>query len=58
MSEHNQVKMVEMNYDKDRPAADNPVKVQDLSLRDGHQSLFATSMYCSTRHRAACCQIW
>jgi len=42
MSEHNQVKMVEMNYDKDRPAAENPVKVQDLSLRDGHQSLFAT----------------
>ncbi len=42
MSEHNQVKMVEMNYDKDRPAAQNPVKVQDLSLRDGHQSLFAT----------------
>ena len=42
MSEHNQVKMVEMNYDKDRPVAQNPVKVQDLSLRDGHQSLFAT----------------
>jgi oxaloacetate decarboxylase alpha subunit/pyruvate carboxylase subunit B len=31
-----------MHYDKDRPAAANPVKVQDLSLRDGHQSLFAT----------------
>ncbi|MBU3953173.1 MAG: pyruvate carboxylase subunit B [Proteobacteria bacterium] len=42
MSEHNQVKMVGMNYDKDRPAAENPIKVQDLSLRDGHQSLFAT----------------
>ncbi|MCP3941971.1 MAG: pyruvate carboxylase subunit B [Desulfobacteraceae bacterium] len=42
MSEHNQVKMVEMNYDKSRPAAENPVKIQDLSLRDGHQSLFAT----------------
>jgi oxaloacetate decarboxylase alpha subunit/pyruvate carboxylase subunit B len=42
MSDHNQVKMTQMNYDKDRPAAANPVKVQDLSLRDGHQSLFAT----------------
>jgi len=42
MSEHDQVKMVEMNYDNDRPAAENPVKIQDLSLRDGHQSLFAT----------------
>jgi pyruvate carboxylase subunit B len=42
MSEHDQVKMVEMNYDKDRPKAENPLQVQDLSLRDGHQSLFAT----------------
>ena len=42
MSDQNQVKMTEMNYDKDRPAAANPVKIQDLSLRDGHQSLFAT----------------
>ncbi|PIE59784.1 MAG: carboxylase [Desulfobulbus propionicus] len=37
-----QVKMTAMNYDADRPAAENPVKVMDLSLRDGHQSLFAT----------------
>ena len=37
-----QVQMTEMNYDKDRPAAKNPVKIMDLSLRDGHQSLFAT----------------
>jgi len=37
-----EVKMTAMNYDKDRPAAENPVKVEDLSLRDGHQSLFAT----------------
>ena len=37
-----QVKMTTMNYDKDRPAADNPIKIMDLSLRDGHQSLFAT----------------
>lgn len=37
-----QVQMTEMNYDNDRPAAENPVKIMDLSLRDGHQSLFAT----------------
>jgi oxaloacetate decarboxylase alpha subunit/pyruvate carboxylase subunit B len=34
--------MTEMNYSADRPKAANPVKIQDLSLRDGHQSLFAT----------------
>lgn len=37
-----QVKMTTMNYAADRPKAENPLKVQDLSLRDGHQSLFAT----------------
>ncbi|WP_310599264.1 pyruvate carboxylase subunit B [Desulfobulbus sp.] len=37
-----QVKMTAMNYAIDRPKAENPVKVMDLSLRDGHQSLFAT----------------
>ena len=42
MSDENAVKMTPMNYDKDRPAAENPVKIEDLSLRDGHQSLFAT----------------
>jgi pyruvate carboxylase subunit B len=42
MSNHIQVKMTTMNYDKNRPKAENPVKVEDLSLRDGHQSLFAT----------------
>ncbi len=42
MSDEIQVKMTDMNYDKGRPAAENPVKVEDLSLRDGHQSLFAT----------------
>ncbi len=42
MSAHDQVKMTEMNYSKDRPKAENPVKIEDLSLRDGHQSLFAT----------------
>lgn len=36
------VKTTAMNYDADRPAAKNPVKIMDLSLRDGHQSLFAT----------------
>ena len=42
MSDHNQVNMASMNYDKDQPAAANPVKIEDLTLRDGHQSLFAT----------------
>ncbi len=42
MSDHTQVKMTKMDYGKDRPKAKNPVKVEDLSLRDGHQSLFAT----------------
>nr|WP_319393708.1 pyruvate carboxylase subunit B [uncultured Desulfobacter sp.] len=42
MTDHNEVKMVEMDYSQARPKAKNPLKVQDLSLRDGHQSLFAT----------------
>ena len=42
MSDHDQVKMTAMNYGKDRPKAQNPVKIMDLTLRDGHQSLFAT----------------
>jgi oxaloacetate decarboxylase alpha subunit/pyruvate carboxylase subunit B len=42
MSDHNQVKTTAMDYSKNRPAADNPVKILDMSLRDGHQSLFAT----------------
>ncbi|MGD8522199.1 MAG: pyruvate carboxylase subunit B [Desulfobacterales bacterium] len=42
MNSSTQVKTTSMNYAKDRPAADNPVKVQDLTFRDGHQSLFAT----------------
>ncbi len=37
-----QVKMTPMDYSADRPEAKNPVKIMDLSLRDGHQSLFAT----------------
>ncbi len=42
MSDHTQVKQVEMNYKTDRPKAKNPLKIEDISLRDGHQSLFAT----------------
>jgi len=42
MSDHHAVKMTAMNYDKNRPKAENPLKIMDLSLRDGHQSLFAT----------------
>ncbi|NNK93021.1 MAG: carboxylase, partial [Desulfobacterales bacterium] len=38
----NKVTMTELNYDSNRPEAENPVKIMDLSLRDGHQSLFAT----------------
>ena len=38
----NVVNMTPMNYASDRPKAKNPVKIMDLSLRDGHQSLFAT----------------
>ena len=42
MNHHDQVKMTAMNYAKDRPKAENPVKIEDLTLRDGFQSLFAT----------------
>lgn len=42
MSDHNKLEMTEMNYSNDRPKAANPVKIEDLTLRDGHQSLFAT----------------
>ena len=38
----NVVTLTAMNYSGDRPKAANPLKVQDLSLRDGHQCLFAT----------------
>jgi oxaloacetate decarboxylase alpha subunit/pyruvate carboxylase subunit B len=41
-SKHDQVHTAEMDYRSNRPKAENPVKVQDLTLRDGHQSLFAT----------------
>jgi pyruvate/oxaloacetate carboxyltransferase/biotin carboxyl carrier protein len=39
---HNAVVMTEMKYEKDRPEAENPIKIQDLTFRDGHQSIFAT----------------
>ncbi len=42
MSDHNQVKITTVEYGPDRPKAENPVKIEDLTLRDGHQSLFAT----------------
>ncbi|SLM31616.1 Pyruvate carboxylase subunit B [Desulfamplus magnetovallimortis] len=42
MSEHGKINMCEINCEKERPKAANPLKIEDLSLRDGHQSLFAT----------------
>ncbi len=42
MTDHFEVKMTPLNYDKNRPKAENPLKIMDLTLRDGHQSLFAT----------------
>ena len=42
MHEHDQVKGTKMEYGKERAKAENPVKIEDLTLRDGHQSLFAT----------------
>ena len=39
---HGVLEMAEMNYRTKRPAASNPIKINDVSLRDGHQSLFAT----------------
>ena len=42
MSDHFKVQMQTINDYENRPKAENPVKIQDLTLRDGHQSLFAT----------------
>ncbi len=39
---HGTVEMTKMNYDLNRPKASNPIKIQDVSFRDGHQSIFAT----------------
>ncbi len=37
-----QVEFTKINYDADRPKAKNPIKIEDLTFRDGHQSLFGT----------------
>ncbi len=42
MNEHGRIEMCEINCEKNRPKAKNPLKIEDLTLRDGHQSLFAT----------------
>ncbi|MBF0241421.1 MAG: pyruvate carboxylase subunit B [Desulfamplus sp.] len=42
MGEHGRINMCEINCEKNREPAANPLKIEDLSLRDGHQSLFAT----------------
>ena len=34
--------MSKLEFGADRPKAANPIKINDVSLRDGHQSLFAT----------------
>jgi len=39
---HGILEMAKMNYEPDRPKATNQIKIQDLSFRDGHQSIFAT----------------
>jgi len=39
---HGILEMTKMNYDPARPKVKNPIKIQDVSLRDGHQSIFAT----------------
>lgn len=40
--EHGVLKMAPIDYSADRPKAENPIKINDVTLRDGHQSLFAT----------------
>jgi pyruvate/oxaloacetate carboxyltransferase len=39
---HGVLEMAPVNYNSDRPKAENPIKINDVTLRDGHQSLFAT----------------
>jgi pyruvate/oxaloacetate carboxyltransferase/biotin carboxyl carrier protein len=41
-NKHGILEMTEMNYDKNRPKTANPIKIQDVTFRDGHQSIFAT----------------
>jgi len=40
---HGILEMAKMNYEPDRPKATNPIKIQDLSFRDGHQKYFCYS---------------
>lgn len=42
MSSHSRLDTTDINYSPERPKAGNPLKIMDLSLRDGHQSLFST----------------
>jgi pyruvate carboxylase subunit B len=42
MQKHGILEYSEMRYEPDRPKAANPIKIQDLTFREGHQSLFAT----------------
>ena len=39
---HGALEMAPIQFDTGRLTAENPIKINDLSLRDGHQSLFAT----------------
>ena len=39
---HGILEMSKLEFGVDRPKAANPIKINDVSLRDGHQSLFAT----------------
>ncbi len=39
---HGVLEMTKVEYGPDRAKAANPIKINDVSLRDGHQSLFAT----------------
>lgn len=39
---HGALEMANLHFSAERPKAANPIKINDVSLRDGHQSLFAT----------------
>lgn len=42
MSDHHVLETLQSESSNERPEATNPLKIMDLTLRDGHQSLFAT----------------
>ncbi|MCD4828114.1 MAG: pyruvate carboxylase subunit B [Candidatus Cloacimonetes bacterium] len=44
LDKHGKLNRTDVRYGKNRPQVANPVKVQDLTFRDGHQSIFATRM--------------